>query len=456
MNSLYQRYLGADWVEDSIDEAVWSNMDKVPDEELWRTHQRNKERLVVFARNRLKAQMQRRGTYHTELNWAEEVLDPEALTIGFARRFATYKRGNLLLKDPQRFVRILSDTNRPVQIIFAGKAHPRDKEGKEIIRQIIHFANQYNVRRRIVFLEDYGIGVARVLMQGVDVWLNNPRRPMEASGTSGMKAAINGALNMSTLDGWWCEGYKPETGWVIGAGETYDDPAYQDMVESQAIYNLLENEVIPLFYTRSRDGLPRAWIRKMKNSIAYIAPLFSAHRMVAQYTQEFYNPSVTRWRCLTRASSAKAKELSAWKANLKAVWPNIAIRDVQVWVNNNGSEPTQFAPRQTQLKVGSHLTVKALVKLDSIQPDDISIELYHGCVNAWGDINEGTAVRMDHVESNGTDGEHWFTGDMSCEYSGRQGLTVRVMPKHDDLLSSYEPGLILWETADTKNPLTAG
>ena len=195
------------------------------------------------------------------------MLDPEALTIGFARRFATYKRATLLFKDPARLAKILTDAKRPVQFIFAGKAHPRDNEGKELIREIVHFAAQFDVRRRIVFLEDYDINIAKMLVQGVDVWLNNPRRPWEASGTSGMKAAINGALNMSTLDGWWCEGYKPDDGWAIGSGETYDDAGYQDMVESQAIYNMLENEVVPLFYTRSADNLPKAWIHRVRKSM---------------------------------------------------------------------------------------------------------------------------------------------------------------------------------------------
>jgi starch phosphorylase len=223
--SLYDRYFGPHWSDPAADRPIWDDLDHVPAEELWRCHQQCKERLIVFSRSRLKKQLERRGTYHTELNWAEEVLDPHALTIGFARRFASYKRGSLLLKDPKRLLRLLNAPDRPVQIVFSGKAHPRDTEGKEIIRQIVHFANQYDVRRRIVFLEDYDMNVARFMVQGVDIWLSNPRRPMEASSTSGMKAAINGALNISTLDGWWCEGYVPQLGWVIGAGETYEDPA---------------------------------------------------------------------------------------------------------------------------------------------------------------------------------------------------------------------------------------
>jgi starch phosphorylase len=449
MSSLYERYLGPNWSEEALDKSVWDNMDQIPDEELWRAHQRCKEQLIVFARSRLKAQMQRRGTYHTELNRAEEVLDPEALTIGFARRFAAYKRANLLLKDPQRFVKLLTDTQRPIQIIFAGKAHPSDTEGKDIIRQVVHFANQPEVRRRVVFIEDYDIDVARFLVRGVDLWLNTPRRPMEASGTSGMKAAVNGVLNISTLDGWWCEGYTPEGGWAIGAGETYKDADYQDLVEVQAIYNMLENEVIPLFYTRSADNLPRAWIRRMKNSIRWIAPRFNTHRMVAEYTRRFYNPAMARWRYLGADSMARARELSRWKADIMGLWPEFAVRDVVMEVTN-GEANVPLNPKQPQLNVGSQLTVKALVKLGKVNPNDVSVELYHGPVDSWGNINDGSAVKMDYKEPSNHDGEHWFVGSMNCRVTGQHGAALRILPRHPDLVDPYEMGLILWETAAEK------
>lgn len=449
MNSLYERYLGSNWTEESADKAIWENINQIPDEELWRTHQRCKGQLIGFARSRLKAQVQRRGTYHTELNWTDEVLDPEALTIGFARRFATYKRGNLLLKNPSRLMKMLCDPKRPVQLVFAGKAHPRDMEGKEIIRQIIHFAAQYDVRRRIVFLENYDIDVARYLVQGVDVWLNNPRPPMEASGTSGMKAAANGALNFSTLDGWWCEGYTPEGGWVIGTGETYEDAGYQDMVESQAIYNILQNEIIPLFYSRSSDNLPRAWIHRMKTSIKWITPRFNTHRMVGEYAQRFYNSAVTRWNHLTAESMSRAKALSLWKSNIKAAWREVSIKDVQVEVNN-GQANAELDSREPQLKVGSELKVRTLVRLGYVDPDDISVELYYGPVDSWGNIDKGFAVKMECKGKAENDGEHWFAGLMPCKHSGRQGLALRVLPQHDDMLNPYELGLILWETQGVK------
>ncbi|MBN2181627.1 MAG: alpha-glucan family phosphorylase, partial [Sedimentisphaerales bacterium] len=444
--SLYDRYLGPNWSDEAMNKSIWENIKHVPDEELWQIHKRCKERLIVFIRNRLKAQMQRRGTYHTELNHAEEVLDPEALTIGFARRFASYQRGNLLLKNPERLMKLLNNNDKPLQIIFAGKAHPKDTEGKDIIRQIVHFANQNSVRRRIVFLENYDIDIARFLVSGVDVWLNNPRRPMEASGTSGMKAAANGVLNMSTADGWWCEGYTPEGGWIIGAGETCDDSDYQDAVESQAIYDMLENEVIPLFYTRSADNLPRAWINRVKNSIRWIAPRFNTHRMVAEYTRRFYHPSAAKWRYLTADNCSRAKAFSGWKSELKNNWPELAVSDVIMEVQN-GDGQNQLNPKQPLLKVGTQLYIRALVKLGKVNPNDVSVELYHGPVDNWENIKNGSSVRMNYEKAaeQSQDGEHWFIGSMPCSKTGQHGVAVRVLPKHPDLANPYEMGLILWE-----------
>jgi starch phosphorylase len=444
MDLLYERYLGFNWSDEVVDKSMWQTIDQMPDEELWRTHQRCKERLISFARNRLKAQLQRRGSYHTELGWAEEVLDPEALTIGFARRFASYKRGNLLLRDPKRLVKLLSETSKPVQFIFAGKAHPRDSEGKEIIRQIIHFASHYNVRRRVLFVEDYDIDVARYLVSGVDVWLNNPRRPMEASGTSGMKAAINGVLNMSTLDGWWCEGYIPDGGWVIGAGESYVDQSYQDTVESEAIYNLLENEVVPLFFSRTADNLPRAWIRRMKNTIKWVAPRFNTSRMVAEYTRKFYNPAATRWQYLTAGGLEKAKALSDWKHRVKEAWTDLAIEEVDV---RSADACDMQSAKQTHLEVGADLSIVAKVRLGRLLPEDVAVEVYHGPVDSWGNINEGVATRMAVDKSAKNNGTIAFAGSLSCPISGKYGFAVRVLPQNGDLVDPYEPGMILWEAA---------
>jgi starch phosphorylase len=449
MSRLYERYLGPNWADENADSPVWANIDQISDEEFWRSHQRCKERLIAFSRRRLKAQMERRGTFHSELNRAEEVLDPEALTIGFARRFASYKRANLLFKDPARLTKLLTDAKRPVQFIFSGKAHPRDNEGKEIIREIVHFAEQFNVRRRIVFLEDYDINIAKMIVQGVDVWLNNPRRPWEASGTSGMKAAINGALNMSTLDGWWCEGYKPDGGWAIGAGEVYDDAAYQDMVESQAIYNMLENEVIPLFYTRSADNLPRAWIHRVRKSMRRITPQFNTRRMVMDYAKRCYLPAQKRWDYLTAKNMSKARLLASWKADIQRAWNDLTIKDVQVEMGNSEGG-TELDARNPQLKVGSKLKVSALVKLGRLNPEDVSVELYHGPLDARGNITDGAVIKMEHKSSAGVDNEHWFTGLTPCHVSGRRGVAVRVVPHHPDMANPHDLGLVSWEAHPEK------
>lgn len=444
LDSLYSRYLGPTWSEHIADASAWDNVNQLPDEELWRVHQRCKEQLIVFARNRLRMQVQRRGTYHTELNRVGEVLDPEALTIGFARRFVSYKRGDLLLKDSERLVKILNDPARPVQIVFAGKAHPKDAEGKDIIRRIVQFASRDDVRRRIVFLEDYDIDLAKVMVRGVDVWLSNPRRPMEASGTSGMKAAVNGVLNMSTLDGWWCEGYSPDVGWAIGANGAWENAEYQDVVESQAIYNILENEAVPLFYTRSADNLPRAWIRRMKSSISQIAPKFNTHRMLAEYTRRLYNPAAARWRYLTAEAMTRARAFAKWKSEMRQAWPEFEVKDVTMEVSNGGDNE-RLNPKQPQLKIGSELRVRALLKLGAASPDEVSVQLYHGPVDTWGSIKDGSAVPMPYERPSDQEGEHWFAGSVPCERTGQHGAAVRVLPRHHDMANPHELGLILWE-----------
>ncbi|OHB62823.1 MAG: alpha-glucan phosphorylase [Planctomycetes bacterium RBG_13_62_9] len=444
VSGLYERYLGPAWSATVFDKSVWEQVDQIPDEELWSAHQRCKDQLIVFARKRLMAQMQRRGTCQGELRQAEEVLDPEALTIGFARRFAAYKRGDLLLRDAERLARLVNHPDRPVQFIFAGKAHPKDNSGKEIIRHIIHSACDERVRRRIIFLEDYDIDIARFLVRGVDVWLNNPRRPMEASGTSGMKAAANGILNVSTLDGWWCEGYIPDGGWIIGAGENYENPEYQDTVESQALYSVLENEIVPLFFARSADNLPRAWLQRMKACIRWVAPRFNTHRMLAEYARRFYCPAGARYRHLTSEAMAKARAFAQWKSEIRQAWSDFAIKEVLLNAGNgNGGE--QLNPRQPEMKVGSELIVRALIRLGRAQPQDVSVELYHGPMDSWGNIREGFALPMSYEQKASDDGEHWYAGRMECQATGQHGVAVRVLPSHPDQSNPFDLGLVLWE-----------
>ncbi len=446
LGDLYDRYLGPAWSEDVYDKAVWDNISQVPDEELWAIHERCKEKMVVFARKHLKAQMKRRGTYEAELDKADEALDSKVLTIGFARRFASYKRGDLLLRDAERLIKMLSRTDRPIQFVFAGKAHPRDTEGKDMIRNIVHFAQSDEVRRRIIFLEDYDIDVARVMVQGVHVWLNTPRRPMEACGTSGMKAAINGVLNLSTLDGWWCEAYECGSGWSIGAGETYQDPDYHDMIECQAVYEILENEIIPLYYDRGADNLPRTWIKCMKNCIQQIAPAFNTHRMVADYTTKFYNPAAARWRYLAAEAMTRAKALSQWKNSMRENWPEFMIKEVLMDVAGQDGKCT-LIQKESQIKAGTEIHVRACVTLGQVSPEQVSVELYHGTLDTWGNIQDGSAVEMQFDQANDEPGHFWFRSAIPCVKTGQHGVSVRVLPKHPDQVNPHELGLILWENS---------
>jgi len=430
MAGLYDRYLGPRWLEEPTDQSVWMRVERIPGEELWRTHERRRERLVAFARRRLRAQLQQRGAPQFEIAQADEVLDPEALTIGFARRFATYKRAALLLRDPERLSRILNDRERPVQIMFAGKAHPQDNPGKELIRQIIHLARREEFRRRIVFIEDYDMTVGRYLVQGVDVWLGTPRRLREASGTSGMKAAINGGLNMSILDGWWVEAYRFNTGWAIGRGEEYTDFQYQDEVESSAIYNLLEKEVVPLFYERGADGLPRGWIALMKAAMRSICPVFNTNRMVHEYAERFYLPSAERYQRLAENGMARARALAEWKSKVRKHWPEIRVENVE-------------ADTPDELQVGGELQVRARVHLGLLGPQDVAVELYQGLLDEKRQIPDGEVIAMSCVQSDG-DGSCLFVGAIPCRTSGLHGYALRILPRHEDLSNPYEPGLILW------------
>jgi starch phosphorylase len=275
MEELLFRYLGEKFIMKPEDQSIWNRVENIPDVELWRTHERRRERLVAFARNRLRKQVMSRGGSQFEIAAAGEVLDPSALTIGFARRFATYKRATLIFEDLERLTNILNNPVFPVQLIIAGKAHPKDDEGKKLIQEIIQISQDERFRKRIVFLENYDMNVARYMVEGCDIWLNNPRRPLEASGTSGMKVIANGGLNFSVLDGWWDEGYDPEVGWKIGNGEEYLDLEYQNEVESNQLYSTLEREIVPLFYNRGDDKLPRSWLSKMKMSMKRLAPVFN-------------------------------------------------------------------------------------------------------------------------------------------------------------------------------------
>jgi starch phosphorylase len=430
MATLLDRYLGPGWVERPTDETVWDGVWKIPDSELWRTHERRRERLVSFARSCLRKQLENREASSEELRRAEEVLDPSALTIGFARRFATYKRATLLLRDRARLKRILQNTDRPVQFIFAGKAHPQDSTGKEFIRQILHFARGDDVRNHIVFIEDYNMIVSRYLVEGVDVWLNTPLRPMEASGTSGMKVVPNGGLNLSILDGWWDEAHSPHVGWAIGKGESYKDIEYQNKVESNALYDILEREVIPLFYSRSRDGLPRGWIRTMKQSMRSLCHMFNTDRMVKQYVRDFYLPAVAEFKRLTADDSALARDRASWKRKVRDGWCGIQILDLRADIDGNE-------------RVGALVPVEAVLRLGALSPEDVTVEAFYGLLDEKRRIRGGCAIELSPARMNG-DGTHVYTGDIGCDDSGKYGLTVRVIPARGVLANPFQLNLITW------------
>lgn len=431
ISQIYDRYLGIEWDDRPTDHAGWKKIEQVPDAELWRTAERGRGRLVAFARSRLCEQLRRRGAPPSEVDSAAEVLDPDALTIGFARRFATYKRGSLIFRDPERLAAIMNQKDRPVQLIFAGKAHPHDAEGKKVIADVLHMARRPELRNHIVFLQDYDMNIARHLVQGADIWLNNPRRPLEASGTSGMKVCVNGGLNLSVLDGWWVEGYQQDNGWSIGAGEEYSDLEYQDAVESRAIYDLLEQEIVPMFYSRGADGIPRSWLARMKRSISTNVPFFNTNRMVQQYVEMCYWPSGLRYVRLTGNHLSKARELSEWRRRLQDGWSQIRVQEVQAI---NGGDT---------MHVGSELHVIAQVHLGPLTPDDVTVELLHGGLDSFGEI---THPHADAMAANGSPrGPIWeYRGAIACRASGQYGLAVRVLPRHGDLQHHFEPGLICW------------
>lgn len=434
MIQLLDRYLDPDWRTEEWRSDIWEGIDSVPDTELWRTHERRRERLIAFTRKRVQSQLTHRGVAQHEVAHAEEILNPDALTIGFARRFATYKRATLLFRDPERLSRILNDPERPVQIIFAGKAHPHDVPGKDLIRQIANLAMGAEFRNSVVFLEDYDMQIARYLIQGVDVWLNTPRRPKEASGTSGMKVIYNGGLNFSILDGWWAEGYSPAVGWAIGNGEEYDEHEadMQDQIESEALYNTLEKDIIPLFYDRGRDNVPRNWVLKVKNGFKKLAPYFNTHRMLQEYTDEMYMPCYDRVRKMSEKNFEAGLKFAAWRGKVESSWSAVEIREVKV--------------SQTQIKVGTEFEVTAVVKLGQLTPEDVQVQLYYAKQGTHGEFGAGgESIAMNSGKANG-DGTYSFSARLSYNTSGERALSVRVLPKHELLPSPFLPGIIRWAT----------
>ncbi len=428
MKQLYQIYLGEDWHESITDSNIWSNVYDIPDHLLWVMHQSLKEKLIAFVRENIKNQRIRNQEPVHRIKEVDQYLNNHTLTIGFARRFATYKRAGLLFMDKERLKRLVNHPQYPVQIIFAGKAHPADAAGQDLIKQVCAISNEEDFRGKIVFLENYDIHMARSLVQGVDMWLNNPRRPMEASGTSGQKAAINGVLNLSILDGWWPEGYNGKNGFAIGGMKEYTDTEMQDKDDSFSLYTILEEEVLPVYYEHEK-GVPTEWIARMKNAIASISPLFSTERMVQEYTERYYIPSMKRWSYFTKDQYAAATKVSQFKQFVQENWRQVSITKVETSVGR-------------EINVGTMMDIVAWVQLGPLKPTDVALELVYGEVSEHGKLT-GISILPMIYNGNCRDGGHCYLGQVILP-QGILGYTVRVIPKHEDFGNKFELPLITW------------
>ena len=429
-SALYRKYLG-EWEERITEPDFWRRVIDIPDSELWETHQQLKHRLVEFVRERVRIRRERIGDSPEAIHNVNRILDPEVLTIGFARRFATYKRGALLFSDKERLKRLLNDTTRPVQFIFAGKAHPRDEGGRALIQEVYRFSREAGFENRVVFLEDYDSYIARRLVQGVDLWLNNPLRPMEASGTSGMKCAPNGGINLSVLDGRWHEGFNGNNGWAIAAEISDGTVEFQSAVDANSLYQLLENQIIPLYYAKPDGKLPLAWLQLMRESIRSVTPVFNTHRMVKEYTERLYIPAARSHENFAQNGCEPATQLSQWKARTRKDWPQVRIHDVQV-----GNKDRQ------NILVGESLQISAHVYLGDVDPNHVRVEAYHGEADNGGIKNPSVSV-LNASGRNG-DGSYLYQGSVPASESGAYGFSVRVVPTHPHLMQSHELRLIAW------------
>jgi starch phosphorylase len=427
---LLDRAIGLEWRSQSSDSEIWNRVWQIDDRELWETKATLRKELVRFSRNRLKSNLMRRGATPLDLMEAETVLDPGILTIGFARRFATYKRAALMLSDKERLKAILYHPERPVQIVIAGKSHPKDDGGKKLIQELVTFMKDEGARSRMVFLEDYDMEVARRLVQGVDVWLNNPRRPHEASGTSGMKVVPNGGLNCSVLDGWWDEAYTEGIGWAIGDERQFPDEDQQDWIDSQALYHLIESEIGPKFYNRNHEGLPHEWIHMMKRSMAQHSPQFSTARMVSDYSRNFYVPAWNAFQALTTNGLSRAQAALDWRARIRSELPKAKF--VSTHAETSG-EPI----------VGAVINFQAEVALGSLSPNEVDVQLVYGPVESSRDIGSSQVLNMFLIESEAPPLR--YETSVQLESAGEIGYAFRIVPKHEDIVIPAELNCVVWQ-----------
>jgi starch phosphorylase len=429
MNELFKHYLDQNWEKHVDDPHFWDErIQNIPDKELWAVHQLCKDALITYARKRLKHHHLRLGEGSTQIAELESMLNPKALLIGFARRFATYKRATLIFRDRERLHRILSNPERPVQIIFAGKAHPADDPGKALIQQIYRLSRSKEFLGKIIFLENYDIDMARFLVSGTDVWLNNPIRPYEASGTSGQKAALNGQPNCSILDGWWAEAYNGKNGWAVGEEREYHDQEIQAEADSLSLYRLLETEITPIFFEQDEEGISHNWLGYMKEAIRTCAPQFSMRRMVKEYTTRYYIPEIKQNIQIEQNRFERERRLAAWKERVKQNWHRL-----ELYVEGR---------REGQLSLGEGIDVHAWVRTDGLTPNDLSVEL------VYGEIRDELGTAQYSLPMNYTkreqDGSYRYDIKFQPKESGSLAYNVRVVPSHPELTEKHELGLIRW------------
>ena len=430
LKELYNKYLIPYWQDNMHEDEVWEKIKNIPDEKLWNTHIERKNKLLKLVKENITERLRRSGYRYDDINEITSKLNPNALTIGFARRFATYKRATLIFKDLERITQILNNEERPVQLIFAGKAHPADKEGQDLIKYIHQVSMMPQFKGKIFVLENYNIAMSRYLVSGVDVWLNNPRRPMEASGTSGQKASVNGVINFSVLDGWWAEGYDQTNGWTIGTNAEYDSYEAQDQADSQSMYKTLEEKIIPMYYEKDRNGISKRWMEMMKNSIITTGGKYSTARMLVDYTNNLYMPLCK----LTKEyyqSIDNVAEYNAWKKDLIMNWKDIRI---------NQDDQKEDRP----LNAGDILEVGCEVELPNIDYNNVEVEVYYGKILEDGIVEKESIIPMKLTDMDDESRRYYYTAKIELKTGGNYGYTFRVMPKHEMLLDSANLNLIKW------------
>ena len=432
LKELYNKYLMPYWQDNIHEDKIWEKINNIPDKTLWETHQDRKEKLLKLVKDNTTQRLRRSGYSYEEINEITSKLNPNALTIGFARRFATYKRATLIFKDLERITQILNNSEKPVQLIFAGKAHPADKEGQDLIKRIHEISMMPQFKGKIFLLENYNIAMSQYLVSGVDVWLNNPRRPMEASGTSGQKASVNGVINFSVLDGWWAEGYNQENGWTIGTNAEYNSYEEQDIADSQSMYRTLEDKIIPTYYNKNEEGISPKWIRIMKNSIISTGGKYSTARMLVDYTNNLYMPLCNLTKKYYQNVDTVA-EYNLWKKNLYINW-----KDIKITQTNNLDNIT--------IDAGNNIEVKCEVELPNVDLDNITVECYYGKILDNGIVENVSIIPMKLTGKDEENKKYEYTTKIELKTGGNYGYTFRVMPRHEMLLDAENLNLVKWVT----------